>query len=304
MKISKLLSMLLFGLNFKFGVVAEDGGGEVVIEEEQEPEEQEEQNEEAQEQEEATEENNEDELVIQIGDEEPEEDETATAPQWVKELRKNHRELQRELRETKQKLAEKENGVSQPKQLGAKPTLEGCDYDAEKFEAELETWHNKKREIEAEERRIQEQQENANRAWQEKLNGYATQKTALKVKDYQDAEDLIKETLSVTQQGIIVKGAANAAHIVYALGKNPKKAKELAAISDPVEFAFAVARLETQLKVTNRKTPPPPEKTVTGNARVSGTVDNQLERLRAEAAKSGDYTKVNEYKRQLKAKQK
>ena len=47
---------------------------------------------------------------------------------------------------------------------------------------------------------------------------------------------------------------------MYALGKNPKKAKELGEITDPVKFAFAVAKLETQLTVTSRKQVPPPEK--------------------------------------------
>ena len=56
------------------------------------------------------------------------------------------------------------------------------------------------------------------------------------------------------------------------------------------------------MKVTNRKAAPPPEKTVRGNGAVSGTVDSQLERLRAEAEKTGNYTKVNAYKMQLRNK--
>ena len=67
---------------------------------------------------------------------------------------------------------------------------------------------------------------------------------------------------------------------------------------DPVKFAFAVAKLETQLKVTNRKAAPPPESTVRGTGRVSGAVDSTLERLRADAEKTGDYSKVMQYKRQ------
>ena len=86
--------------------------------------------------------------------------------------------------------------------------------------------------------------------------------------------------------------------MIYALGKNPTKAKELSAINDPVKFAFAVAKLETQLKVTNRKAAPPPESTVRGTGRVSGAVDSTLERLRADAEKTGDYSKVMQYKRQ------
>jgi len=86
--------------------------------------------------------------------------------------------------------------------------------------------------------------------------------------------------------------------LVYALGKNPTKAAALGAIKDPVEFAFAVARLEAQLKVSEKKPATPPETRVTGNGRVSGAVDATLERLRAEAERTGDYTKVSAYKRQ------
>jgi len=103
----------------------------------------------------------------------------------------------------------------------------------------------------------------------------------------------------VTQQGIVLQGSDNPALIIYALGKNTKRAKELASITDPVKFAFAVAKLETQLKVSNRKAAASPERTIaSGGTRLSGAVDSTLERLRAEAEKSGDYTKVLQYKRQ------
>jgi hypothetical protein len=68
-----------------------------------------------------------------------------------------------------------------------------------------------------------------------------------------------------------------------------------------VKFAFAVARLEKELKVTNRRAAPAPERIVQGTGRASGTVDSTLERLRAEAEKTGNYTKVLQYKRQKQA---
>jgi hypothetical protein len=123
----------------------------------------------------------------------------------------------------------------------------------------------------------------------------------MKAKDFDDAEDTVKDILNVTQQGIIVKGAENPEFVVYALGKNPKKAQELAQIDDPIDFAFAISKLESKLKIATKKSAPPPEKTVKGTGRVSGSVDSTLERLRAEAEKTGDYSKVMKYKRQLKA---
>jgi hypothetical protein len=88
---------------------------------------------------------------------------------------------------------------------------------------------------------------------------------------------------------------------VYALGKNPKKLKELASITDPVKFAFAIAKLETQLKVSNKKPAPPPEKVVGGTAPIRGAVDSTLERLRADAERTGDYSKVFAYRKQKRA---
>ena len=164
-------------------------------------------------------------------------------------------------------------------EIGKKPTLEDFDYDAEKFEASLAQWFERKRQVDEQAAKVQADIEKQQQEWQAKLEGYGKAKAELKVRDYDDAESLVQESFNVTQQGVILQGADNPALLVYALGKNPKKAKELASISDPVKFAFAIAKLETQLKVTNRKAAPPPEKTVQGTGRVSGTVDSTLDRL-------------------------
>ena len=244
-------------------------------------------------------------VVVTIGDEQPpEEEQHAQAPAWVKELRKSQRELQRENRELKARLQQGAAPQAEPAiVLGKKPTLEDHDYDAEKFEQSLADWYEKKRQVDAQAEQARKAQEAQQAAWQEKLNGYQAAKAALKVPDYEDAEHVATETFSVTQQGVMLQGADNPALVIYALGKNPKKAKELAAIADPVKFAFAVAKLESQLKVTNRKAPPPPEKTMRGTGPVSGAVDSTLERLREEAARTGDMTKVIRYKAEQRRKQ-
>jgi len=110
-----------------------------------------------------------------------------------------------------------------------------------------------------------------------------------------------QELFNITQQGVVLQGADNPALVIYALGKNPKKAAELAKIEDPVKFAFAVAKLEKELKVTNRKAAPAPERMISSTGRVSGAVDSTLERLREEAAKTGNYTKVTQYRAQKRA---
>jgi hypothetical protein len=239
-----------------------------------------------------------DDVVVTIGEEAPPAEEETPAPEWVRELRKNHRELVRENRELKEKLTTTSTAETKPAALGQKPKLEDHDYDTEKFEQELAKWYDRKRAHDDAVAQAEAAQKDQQKAWQAKLDNYGKAKAELKVKDMEDAEATATETLNVTQQGIILQGAENSALVIYALGKNPKKAKELAAITDPVKFAFAVAKLETQLKVTNRKAAPPPEKTVSGSAPKSGAVDSTLERLRAEAEKTGDFTKVTAYKRQ------
>ena len=241
-----------------------------------------------------------DEVVVSIGEESPPTEEEVRAPEWVRELRKANREKERRIRELEARLATTAP-ENKPVQLGPKPKLEDHDYDAERFEQALDAWHERKRQHDLETERVRQAEQAQQQAWQSKLEGYSKAKAELKVRDYEDAEAIAQEVFSVTQQGVILQGAENPALVVYALGKNPKKAADLAKITDPVKFAFAVARLEKELKVTNRRAAPAPERIVQGTGRASGTVDSTLERLRAEAEKTGNYTKVLQYKRQKQA---
>lgn len=240
-------------------------------------------------------------LVVEIGgEEEPEE------PEHITELRRRYREQQKRLKELEAKVS---GEVSAPA-LPPKPTLEDCDYDAAAFEEKLERWYSAKREHDAAEEQAKRIQEEAERRWQAKLSTYEEGKEKLGAKDYDEAEATVSEILSApfpgimaedVRIGIIKQGAKDPAALVYALGKNPAKAQELAAISDPVEFAWKAASLEASMKVVRGKAPPP-ERKVTGSVPgVAGAMDDTLERLRAEAAKTGDYSKVMAYKRQHKA---
>lgn len=242
-------------------------------------------------------------VVVTIGEETPPPDEEENrAPEWVRELRKSDRDKARRIRELEQQVE-----ASKPSQQAAaaiaKPTLADCDFEEEVFEAKLTKWH----EQQAQARAAQQQRTDAEKAeqdaWQAKLDTHGKAKAALKVVDYDEAEAVVSEVLNVTQRAIIVSGADNSALVEYALGKNPAKAKELASITDPVRFAFAIARLESQLKVTPRKAAPPPERDVRGNARAAGVTDSKLANLEAEAEKSGDRSKVIAYNREQRRKQ-
>jgi len=241
-----------------------------------------------------------DDVIVSIGEEAPPPEEQTQAPEWVRELRKTNRELQRQNRELQGKL-QTTTTETKPVILGKKPSLEDYDYDSEKYEDALTNWFDSKRRADEINARQEAEVMTQQKDWQAKLDGYSKAKAELKVKDFEDAEAVAQELFSVTQQGVMLQGADNPALVVYALGKNPKKAKELSEIKDPVKFAFAVAKLEKELKVTNRKAAPPPERIVSGTGRTSGAVDSTLERLRAEAEKTGNMTKVIQYKAQKRA---
>jgi len=237
------------------------------------------------------------EITVSIGEEAPPPDKYEKAPAWVRDLRKANREKDKKIRELESRLNQTTES-KKPVELGKKPTLEDHDYDTEQYEQALTSWFDRKREVEAQAEQAKQTEQNQQKAWQEKLDSYAKAKAALKVRDYEEAEATVSEVLSVTQQGIVLQGSENPALVMYALGKNPAKAAKIAELEDPVKFAFAVAKLEKDLKVTNKKTTPPPERTVNGTGRNSGVVDSTLEKLRAEAERTGNYTKVTQYRKQ------
>jgi hypothetical protein len=214
----------------------------------------------------------------------------------LRELRARNRELARELEAHRRQQ-------EPPKiEVGEKPTLEGSDYDTDKFEAEYEAWQSRKAQAErqnAEAQRVQTQQAEA---WNKRVAEVGNQIASLKAKDFPQALEEVKAAFSDAQQVVLMRAPKNSANVIYALGKHPAKAAELAKISDPIELAAELARLEGKLTVSKRNAPPPPEQIVRGSASLSAGTDKHLERLEAEAQRTGDRTKVVQYKRQLKAK--
>ena len=218
----------------------------------------------------------------------------------MRDLRKSHKESQRENKALKAKL-EEANGTKKPEQLGVKPTLESCDYDEGVFEANIAKWCDDKRASDDRQAEVETEKQKKDQDWSNTVDSYNEKKTLLKVRDFEDAETNVTDDFDETQRGIILHAAENPAQVIYALGKSEKARKELASIKDPVKFAFAAAKLETKLKVTNRKAATKPEQKIEGSGRSSGTTDSTLERLRKEAELSGDYTAIRKYKKQKSA---
>lgn len=239
--------------------------------------------------------------VVSIEGETPpdqEEEVSQKAPAWVRDLRKSYRAQQAE----NQKLKEELSRVKQPEQTTVsapiKPKLEDFDYDAEEYEAAIEKWHSEKLIHDERQKEQAKAQEAQQKEWSNTLEAYATSRNALKVPDFEIAEEVVTGKLSIEQQAVILQGATNPAAVVYALGKNKAKIEELSKITNPIKFAFALAELQGKLNVS-RKTAPAPEKVVKGSA-PSEKVDATLDRLREEATRTGDTSKLMAYKRSLK----
>jgi len=243
------------------------------------------------------------EVVITLGDESPApaegEEDGKAAPQWLKELRKSNREMVRALREKDAQIAALKGGNAQPDAvvLGAKPTLAACDFDEERFEQELEAWHTTKAKVESQARAKEEAQRVQQAAWEKKLQAHDEAKLKLRVPDFDDAAATVEDNFSVVQRGILIDCAKDSAALMYALGKNPAKLKELAAIQNPAHFTWALSQLETKLKVEPRRAAPTPDRTVRGSGSLAGTTDRVLESLQAEADRTGDRSKVAKYLR-------
>lgn len=263
--------------------------------------------------------NQDEEYVVTFGDELPPEEpddelgfEGQPAPQWLKEERVKIREIKKQEKEKDRRIRELEQQLNQGQQskevvLALKPKLAdyGYDEDDPEYVKALEEWADQTALAKDQERKKQAEQEQAAKDWENKVATYETKKAAIKakVRDFDDVEKEARDVLSVQQQGILIHAAKNPELIMYHLGRNPEKAKKLAEINDPIQFAFAAAEIDSQMKVQTRKPQTNPERKPSGSASISGAVDSKLEALEKEADRTGNRSKVIAYKKSLKNKE-
>lgn len=194
-------------------------------------------------------------------------------------------------------------------QLGAKPTLESCDFDSELFEKKYEEWTEKKLVIESHRREQAQHEERLQQTWLQKVSGYEAKKNAFRAAEpeFDDAEEVCKDVLSNVQQVIIVKNARDPVRLVREIGRNPELAAKLGGITDPVEFTYEIATMEAKMatKSPAGKTAPAPDKALRSGGGVANPLSgSKLDALRAEAEKTGNYDKVYAYRKQMKANEK
>ncbi len=242
------------------------------------------------------------EVVVQIGDEEPPaSEEQQEAPAWAKKLRERYRETSRELARLKAESGTVRTEPGEAPKLGPKPKMSDpdIDFDEEKFEAARDKWDTEKQAVDAFESTREERTKKAKEAVEQVHKNYATSKAALKVKDFDAAEQEVMEQLEPWQQSVVMAGTKNPAAMVYALGRNPARLQQLASIKGPATFAVSVGELQKDLKVTKRpSTKPAPETTVRGGSASAPASTATLDRLRAKADKTGDRTEVAAYMRE------
>ena len=236
-----------------------------------------------------------DKFVVSFGDEVEADEEPEAESSVLRVVRQNAREEKRKRKELEKKL--EELTAQQPVELGAKPTLRDCDYDDAKFEAELIAFNERKTAIAGKAKDEKSKQDVIQKEFDDKFKSYKSGSVDLGRDDFDDTEAVVTDILSVVQQSVLVQVAENPAQLVYALGKYPDQAEKLAKITNPVQLAAAIARMETKMTVPSKKSKPAPERRMKSGATVVVSGEKKLEQLRTKAEESGDYSEVRAYKR-------
>lgn len=238
----------------------------------------------------------EDETIITFGDDEAEPQ--ATDSDLVKHLRS-------EIKRARQEAAEaRKTPTAQKVEVGPKPTIEGCAYDEDEYDREMEAWKARKADADRAATATTQASEEQQKLWQTRVAKVAAEKVALGKPDVDDAFENVKAALGEERAASIVFIAedGNAAKLIYALGKHPTHLAALAAQADPIKFVKDVTKLEGQLKMTvKRRNPPAVDEPARGSAKLSReTKDKKLKKLEEEADRTGDRTALVNYKREMK----
>lgn len=210
------------------------------------------------------------------------------APEWVKQVRKENRELKRQL---------KQQNYQQPQQqaLREKPTLDTHDYDSDAYEQDYAEWLGEKTQYDV---KVQAEQQK----YQQYDDRYTADVDAVRAKapDYDEIEQSIVDTLPTSKQAMLKMLVDNPAKMVYALGKSPNKLQALSELDD-IQFAKQIVLMEQSMSNVKRNPnkPKPKSHSLEG---IAGGGDTKLSKLEADAERTGDRSKVAAYKRTLRNK--
>ena len=216
----------------------------------------------------------------------------------IRDLRKANREMAKKLA-----IVDRAN---QPQmiEVGEKPTMALCEYDEDRFEAELDQWKGRKARADQQATELETRKQAQARENQERVEAYQANKASLRVTDFDDAEETVAAALSDGLMNMLLRTiSGKPAALIYALSKSPEKLAELAQLDSSgklVEAAQMVGALGASLKMETRKAQTP-ERKISGNAGFAPSDDKQLARLEKEAERTGDRTALIAHRRKLRA---
>lgn len=221
-----------------------------------------------------------------------EEEQESDNDEPIKAIRDRLKEEQKARKELERKLAEREQAKQEdaPIELGPRPKMADFEYDQEAYDEALDKWMGQAAAKEAQDKRRQQKEADEVARRNKILQDHRERAKALKVDraEYDKAEAQAA-TLPQFHQAAILR-SAKSERIVFALSRDPAAFERFAELSDPFEVAREIGAMEAKLTATKSKRERPQAESgrVVGGA-PSGTSQN-LQKLEAEAEKSGDYT--------------
>lgn len=170
------------------------------------------------------------------------------APDWAKNLRNGYKEKSRRLKELEKQLnAKSEQPQAEPEVKEApEPELVDFDFDETAYKQALKDWTKQQLEVERKKADAEAKKAAEVEEIKQAQSKYASDKlkVASNAPDYEVAEQLIAESLSVPAQVMIMQLADNAPAIVLAAGRNKSLMQELVALqSNPIKFAAKIGAL-------------------------------------------------------------
>ncbi|MBB4857006.1 hypothetical protein HNO88_000303 [Novosphingobium chloroacetimidivorans] len=236
-------------------------------------------------------------VVIAFADDE--DDESEPTP-LVKRLREQIRERDRKLSQMRRSPAPANDADPEPQVPDRPRSVADYDYDEDQFNAAIDAHLAAKDEHAAWKQREEKRKSARGEQEAEQARQIEQQRKALGVGDYEVKAAAVRDRLSDAQMAILINGADNPAQMIYALGRSESRLDMLCGEENLAKFAVMLGKMEKDIKVT-KKTAPTPESRVRG---ASGPMniggDKQLEKLEKEAARTGDRTKLIQYRQTLK----
>lgn len=207
------------------------------------------------------------------------------------------RHLREELKKARKEAAEKRSPptADEPVEVGEKPTLWDDDIagDEDLYDQKMEAYRERKAKADRRRAALTDAEEAERQDWQAELDRVAEEKVALGRSDVEDAFDLVRTSLNLMQQAVIVKATepGKTAQFTYALAKSPTLLAEIAGITDPFKLAAKIAKLEGKLTMVKRRRAPDPDTPERPSAPTGKRVSSDAKRL-AELEKQADEGKL------------